>query len=117
AYVDGENVTVTILHPFPATAFDTGDWTILGSPMTTCTPSDNEPVGSEITLTLAAAGWRTSDLGRYVKINGGLCKITEVTSTTVVKAVIEMELAASVAAPAMAWTLEGSVWGGKNGYP
>ena len=94
-YTDGENVTVTVLSPFPATAFDSGDWTILGSPQATCTPSAADPVGSTITLTLGTAGWRASDVGRYVKINGGLCRITVYTSTTIVSAVVEVELNAA----------------------
>lgn len=117
AYTDGEHVTADVIQPFPATAFDSGDWTILGSPMATCTPSAATPVGAAITLTLDVAGWRASDVGRYVQINGGLCKITSYTSTTIVTAVIESELNAAVAAPPLAWTLEGSVWGGKKGYP
>lgn len=116
-YTDGENVTVNVLVAFPSTGFNSGDWTILGSPMATCTPSATGPVGSQITLTLGTAGWRASDVGRFVKINNGLCRIVTYTSTTVVSAVVEVELAAAVAADAYAWTLEGSVWGGKNGYP
>lgn len=116
-YTNGENVTVTVLSPFPATTFDSGDWTILGSPQATCTPSAADPVGSTITLTLGTAGWRASDVGRYVKINGGLCRIKTYTSTTIVSAVVEVELNAAVAAEANAWTLEGSVWGGRFGYP
>src|SRR5690606_28615746 len=81
------------------------------------TPSAASPVGASITLTLGTAGWRASDVGRYVQINGGLCRITGYTSSTVVSAVIELELNAAVGAPALAWTLEGSVWGGRNGYP
>src|SRR3546814_5781987 len=38
-------------------------------------------------------------------------------SDTIVKAVIETELASVVAAPKLAWSLESSVWGGTNGYP
>lgn len=117
AYVDGENVTVTILQPFPATGFNSGNWTIIGSPFAICTPSGTGPVGSGVTLTLGTAGWRTTDVGRYVQINGGLCRITGYTSSTVVSAVVEAELNAAVAAPPLAWTLEGSVWGGTNGYP
>lgn len=117
AVTDGETVTVTIHTAFPATAFESGDWTILGTPQATCTPSDEGPVGKTITLTLGAAGWRSSDAGRYVRINGGLCRITSVTSSTVVNAIIESELAAAVAAEPMAWVLEGPVWGGTYGYP
>lgn len=116
-YTDGTHVTVTITQAFPATAFDTGGWVILGSPMATLTPSASTPVGAAITLTLSASGWRTSDVGSYVRINGGLCKITSLTSDTIANATIESALNTTVAAPALAWTLEDSAWGGVYGYP
>lgn len=116
-YTDGETVTVNVVTAFPAGVVDSGAWTILGSPQATCTPSAASPSGASITLTLDTAGWRASDVGRYVQINGGLCRITGYTSNTVVSAVIEVEMNAAVASPPLAWTLEGSVWGGKNGYP
>ena len=116
-YTDGQTVTVTIKQPFPASAFESGTWVILGTPQTSCTPSAKDPVGASITLTLAAGGWRTTDVGKYVRINGGLCRITAYTSATVVSARIENELTATVAAPASAWTLESTMWGGPYGYP
>lgn len=116
-YTDGQTVTVNILTAFPSTVVDSGDWTILGTPVATCSPSAADPVGSLIQLTLSAAGWRASDVGSYVQINGGLCRITAWTSTTIVDAIVESELNAAVAAPALSWTLEATVWGGKQGYP
>lgn len=116
-YTDPQTVTVEITQEFPATSFDALEWAILGSPVTTCTPSAAQPVGATISLTLGAAGWRAEDVGKYVQLNGGLCKITAKTSDLVVQATIETELAAAVAAPAYAWTLEATVWGGLYGYP
>ena len=75
------------------------------------------PVGSTITLTLSAAGWRAEDVGSYVVVNGGLCRITAFTSSTIVDAVVELELNAAVAAPPLAWTLEATAWGGVYGWP
>jgi len=117
AYTNGTTVTVEIKQPFPVTAFNSGDWAILGTPNATCTPSGKDPVGTTITLTLGASGWRDEDVGKYVQINGGLCKITVKTSDTVVSARIEKELTATVSAPAFAWTLEGAAWGGNYGWP
>lgn len=117
AYVDGETVTVTIHSPFPANAFDSGAWTILGSPQATCTPSAKDPVGKSITLVLDIDGWRPTDVGRHVRINGGLCRITSITNAKTANAVIETELAAAVAAEPNSWVLEGPVWGGPYGYP
>lgn len=116
-YTDTTHVTVEITQAFAANTVEVGQWTILGSPNTTCTPSASSPAGATITLTLTLAGWRAEDVGKFVSINGGLCRITGFTSTQVVDAVIVRVLTGVVAAPALAWKLEGSVWGGVNGYP
>lgn len=116
-YTDANNVTCDITALFPATVFEAGTWTILGSPQTACTPSAATPVGAAITLTLGAAGWRDEDVGKYVRINGGLCKIAGKTSDTIVDATIVAVLNATVSAEAMAWSLEGTMWGGAYGYP
>lgn len=116
-YTSGTVVTVEIRQPFPAASFNSGAWQILGTPQATCTPSAKDPVGTSITLTLSLAGWRAEDAGKYVRINGGLCRITSIGSTTIANAIIESELNSNVAAPALAWTLEGSAWGGAYGWP
>lgn len=61
--------------------------------------------------------WRAEDVGKFVRINGGLCKITTFTSASVVKATIMTALTGTVAAPPLAWSLESSVWSAANGYP
>jgi len=91
-------------------------WTLLGSPMTTATASAKDPVGATITLTLGAAGWR-DDVGSLVEINSGLVRITNVTSATVVDAVIIRELSSVVAAPADAWSVLRQIWSDTRGYP
>ena len=116
-YTSATVVTCTIAQDFPGVAITSGAWTLTLSPQTTCTPSGKDPIGTTITLTLGAAGWRADDVGKFVRINNGLCKITTVTSDTIVDATIQQELSATVAAPAFAWTLERSVWGAGNGYP
>lgn len=116
-YTNPTTVTVEIKQDFVAGSFDARQWVILGSPMTDCTPSAKEPVGADITLTLGAAGWRAEDVGKYVRINGGLVKITSIGGTSVANAKIETPLTSNVAAPAQAWTLEGAAWGGIFGWP
>lgn len=63
------------------------------------------------------SGWRAEDVGKFVRLNGGLLKITAYTSASAVKATILTALTGTVAAPALAWTLESSVWSSANGYP
>lgn len=93
------------------------DWKITGSPQTTCTPSAEGPFNATITLTLGVAGWRSTDLGKRVVINGGVCLITQVTSTTVVNAGVLSLLASTTAAQGDAWSLEEDAWSSFNGYP
>lgn len=115
--IDGQTVGLTVIQPFPSTKLNSGDWVIEGTPLATLTPSAEKPVGATITLTLGIPGWRDSDVGRYVRLNGGLCRIVSKTSDSAVQAVIEVEMGSPVAAERYAWSLEGSVWGGTFGYP
>lgn len=117
AYVDPESVTVTIDAQFPATVFAADTWAILGTPQATLTPSAAGPVGQTITLTLGAAGWRPEDNGKFVRINGGLVRITAITSATVASARVVIEMTSAVESQKFAWTLEGAVWGPPYGYP
>jgi hypothetical protein len=116
-FTTSQTVTVNVLQPFPASTFESGTWSIIGTPHATMTPSAKDPAGTVITLTLDVAGWRAEDVGKYVRVNGGLCKISTYTSPTVVSATIIVALTAIVAAPPLAWTLEGSMWGGAYGWP
>ncbi|MEC5164062.1 hypothetical protein [Janthinobacterium sp. CG_S6] len=116
-YTSSTVVTVEILASFTTTAIPASLWVLEDSPQTDCTPSAKDPVGATITLTLAASGWRAGDVGKYVRINAGLCLVTAFTSALIVNATIKEALSAVVASPASAWTLEASVWNAINGYP
>lgn len=115
AYTSATVVTVEVITAFSAAALAT--WQLKGSPQTTCTASAKDPVGTVITLTLGAPGWRAEDVGKFVKINRGLVEVTVYTSTTVVSGIIRAALDATVASPANAWSLESSVWNADDGYP
>jgi hypothetical protein len=117
AYTDTTHVTGEVKVIFDATAIPSGSWNLDSSPQTTCTPSAKDPVGAAITLTLAAAGWRTTDAGKFVRLNGGLTQISTFSSDTVVNAIIKQAMTSAVGAPALSWTLEGSMWSATNGYP
>lgn len=114
-YTSATVVTVTVTNAFPSGSSPA--WTLQGSPQTNNTPSAKDPVGASTSLTLAAAGWRPEDVGKFVKINGGLVQITTYTSSTVVSGVIRAAMTAIVASPANAWSVEASVWNGTDGYP
>lgn len=123
AFTSTTVVTVEITRAFQGVNLAAGNWTVDASPQTSCTPQDlgadskPDPVGSIITLTLAADGWRATDVGSMVRINGGLVKITVFASATVVSGRILRELSATVAAPALSWSLEAPVWSATLGYP
>lgn len=110
-------VNVTVTSPFAGASLAASEWLMTGSPQTSCTPTDKDPVGKSTTLTLAADGWRSTDVGSFVSLNGGLLKITGYTSATGVTARIESVLSSTTAAEADAWTLESAVWNAHDGYP
>lgn len=61
--------------------------------------------------------WRSSDVGKYVKINSGLVKITAVASALTATGIIQQELSSVVAAIPNSWTLNSTVWNGSSKYP
>lgn len=111
-------VHADILDDFPSVdVVPAGSWKLDGSPLATCTPSAASPLGATVTLTLSVAGWRASDLGKYVLMSEGLLQITSVTSTLEVQAIIIIELSGVVPQPPTAWSLEEASWSADNGYP
>lgn len=92
-------------------------WLLEGSPMATCTPSADSPVGASITLTLSAAGWRSDVVGSIVDINGGMVRVTGYSSTTVVTGTIIKALNGTTGAPGDAWTLRKPAWNPQDGFP
>lgn len=117
ARADSTHVTVDINVEFSDTTIPAGEWNLDVSPQATLTPGAIDPVGATTTLTLDKDGWRAGDVGKYVKANSGLLKISAYTSPTVVNATIIKALSALVAAPGLAWTLEDVSWSERNGYP
>ncbi len=92
-YTSGTQVSATTSSDFAATSYASGGWGITDS------------------------AWRAEDVGKYVRVNGGLCKVLAVDSASSARAVIMTSLEGTVAAPPLAWSLEDSVWSAVNGYP
>lgn len=63
------------------------------------------------------AVFAAGDVGASVKVNGGIVRLTEYVSTSVVRGVIEQELTSTVPAPVDAWSLHALAWTAGNGYP
>lgn len=117
AVLSRKQATIKITAAFRSMELKAQEWLLEGSPQTKCTPSAMTPVGQEIDLSLDVEGWRPEDVGKYVRLNKGLCLITKFTSTKAVKAEIKTVLTASVGVNANAWSLEAIVWNATDGYP
>lgn len=118
-FTDASTVTVDVLEAFGSTTLSAGNWLLEDTPQSALTPSDDAPIGQAITLSFGGGidGWRASDVGKFVDINGGLVQITGFTNANSVSGVIKRELTATIAAPANAWVLNGPVWNEFDGYP
>lgn len=62
-----------------------------------------------------AGYFRSSDVGKYVRIYSGMVRITSYVSHNEVKGVIIREMTSYE--PSVAWTLESDAWDATNGYP
>lgn len=116
-YTDVNTVTAEIKSAFSGLAIASGAWNITISPQASLTATLASPVGATVQATLSVAGWRVVDVGKYIKVNGGLLKITSVTSGTIVDAIIQQVLTSATAAIANSWTLNSSVWNAVSKYP
>lgn len=96
-----------------------GNWSMDGSPNAGATISAAAPVNDVVTVTLDTAGFRSSDLGAFLKINDWILEVTVVTSSTVVSAKVVRAQANGLGLTAVAgsWTLERESWSATNGFP
>lgn len=82
---------------------------------------NNQPstakVGNIIMRPYSIVGWRTTDVGSYVKVNKGMVRITTYTSASQVEGEIVKELSSDDAAPAGAWSVEAPSWFDALGWP
>lgn len=111
-------VTINVIDAFSSVGpHAAGDWEIRGSPNTTITPAGGGPVGSIHTFTLTINGWRTTDVGKFIVMNGGVAEIVTFLTTTQVNARIRTSLTNTTPAPGGAWTLESAAWSTALGFP
>ncbi len=118
-----DEVDMDVIDDFTDLTPAAGEWEVTGSPNSALTPSAVGPFGGIINLSLAAAGWRDagapggSDIGKFVKVNNGLLKITAITSTTVAKGKVLRVLDSTTAAAGGLWTLNVESWDATRGFP
>ena len=131
AIVDADHVTLDAAFPAdigsPVTwnkviGVAASNWVLRLSPQVTLQPNIKEPIGAQITLVAGAAAFRAADVGKFIKVLGGLVQITVFDSTTQVRGqVLNILSDATSVPPALvpkgAWTLEVASWSVTNGYP
>lgn len=134
-YTSVTEVSVSISTAFSTAVIPANAWELLDSPQVGITPSA-KGIGEFCTLSSGAVIynpkypnpddpvptdpigiWRAEDVGKFVRINGGMVEITDFVDETMAYGVVKEELTSIVKAPANAWTLESSVWNSNAGYP
>ena len=122
-FTDSTHVTCEIIDAFPDTnPIAAGSWFLRLSPQTGLDFDKKEPVGAQATGTTLAA-FRAADVGKFIKVWGGLIKITQVTGggTGVVGTIMSVLSRSTNANPPSAdpgtWSLEVPSWSATEGYP
>lgn len=121
AFTSTTQVTVTA-SGFLSGTYAAGAWTITESPKTTLTLTAVKNMrGGAVTMTLGAAGWRSTDVGSYINMLDGLVEITGFSSTTVVtgkvREVMNSQAIAAAVVESESWRLEPKTWNATRGYP
>lgn len=110
-FVDANSVKGEIKTAFAGTSIAAGDWIV------TVESTPGVAVGTAVQAWLLAAGWRAGDVGRFVKVNGGLIQITSVTSGTRAVAEVKQSPTSGTGAIPNSWTLNAPVWNSISKYP
>lgn len=110
-FVDANSVRCEIRTAFGGTSIASGDW------IATVPASPAASVGSAVVAMLLTGGWRSVDVGRYVKFNGGLIQLSSITSQTRAAATVLQSPTSGIGAIPNAWTVNASVWNSTSKYP
>ena len=118
----GTVLQIDVLETFESQNIAAGDWWMTGSPNGSAVNiTDNaRPAGTPATIQSSTDNFRPTDLGKYVHLHGGVLRITNVQSNTVVSGWLVKALNEGVTTAATAvgaWTLESPVWSTDLGYP
>lgn len=92
-YVNATQLTAVTATDFLNLTYPPGSWGITGSV------------------------FRAGDVGKYVRMNGGMLKITQYNGVSDAYATIVTAMTSTDAAPPLSWSMEASVWSSVNGYP
>lgn len=114
-FTGATQVTCDIIDDFSAVGpIASGSWVMEGSPNAALTPDKKNPTGAIVNLTSTTNLFRSSDVGKFVRINSGVVKLTSFTNAQNVAGEILKVLNDLTAATS--WTLEQSMWSATNGY-
>jgi hypothetical protein len=115
--------TADVVDTFSGTSLAAGTWNMEGSPNATLTVTGLGSTGgpqhaiATLTLSAPASGFRTTDVGRYIRVNRGVVRITKYTSSSVVEGEVLSELENLTASPGGSWSVEDAAWSDARGYP
>lgn len=117
----GTTATIDVVEDFATTSYTANQTALDLSPLADLTPSGSK-IGSRITLTLEApggatpvAGWRSTDVGKWVLVHGGVVYLTQYSTTSVIYGVVAKQLTAVT--ETQIWSLEEDAWSSTLGYP
>jgi hypothetical protein len=117
----GTTATIDIVETFSTTSYTANQTKLDLSPLADITPSGSK-IGSRITLTCETPGtsstvaaFRTTDVGRWILVHGGVVYITEYVSSSQVRGVIAKQLNALT--ETQLWSMEEDAWSSTLGYP
>lgn len=117
------SATADVVDTFSTTSLTPGNWNMEGSPNATCTPSGLSTNGGPrhaigtFTLTAPASGFRSTDVGRYIRINRGVVRVTKFVGVSQVEAEVLSDLQNLTASPGGSWSVEDPAWSASRGYP
>lgn len=114
---NSNNIVLNIHNPFHSTTLLAGGWTLTESPKATLSLDIKGPTNATATLTLDIQGWKTPDVGKYVRVWGGVILITGVSSGTVATGRIIVEPTSIAGAIPGSWSLEIAEWSATRKYP
>lgn len=123
--------TCDILDDFPDTnAIPAGDWFLDKSPTTYLNADKKKPVGGKVTsVGENSTGtdqdtFRAADVGKFIKMLGGLTEIKSRTDAKTVKGIIRATMTKATSTtlnpepvPGGDWTLEVAMWDATQGFP
>lgn len=118
--------SVSIVIDFPNTnPIPAADWRLTLSPQVQLDPNAIQPVGAQVTIDVTSAtdAFRAADVGKFIRMDGGVVEITSVVSAAQVIGIIRVKLSdaddagATAMAPAGSWSLEIPAWSDTKGWP